>query len=150
MFEYDSDPGRECHQAMDGVLNDDDLFLPLYSGAEITVCGAYCCIMQYATSKKLSYTAIDELLKLLHTLMPNPNHLPSSFYKFKKFFERFSISIEHDEVCSGCYAPVEKNSECSSCADPNNPVLNPVAPGHLIRVPIHKAVQTVVTSKLAY
>ena len=52
-----------------------ELFEPLYDGADITICGAYCCIMQFASANKLSYTAISELINLLHVLCPVPNKL---------------------------------------------------------------------------
>ena len=94
MLKDDDDPLHERCQAMNSTMDDDTLFQPLYSGADITMCGAYSCIMQYASSKKLTYTAIDELLKLLCTLMPSPN-LPSSFYKLKRFFQHFNMKFEH-------------------------------------------------------
>ena len=72
-------------QTMDDTFETRELFEPLYQGADITVCGAYCCIMQFATMNKLTYTAISELIKLLHLVFPPQNKLPSSFYKLKKF-----------------------------------------------------------------
>ena len=48
------------------------LYQPLYSGAEITICGAICAIMQFCTTYKLSYTAIGGLLRLLIILCPTP------------------------------------------------------------------------------
>ena len=68
-----------------GIEIDDSFLQPLYSGASITVCGAYCSTMQFATANKLTYTAIEELLKLLQILCPCPNALPTTIYKFKKF-----------------------------------------------------------------
>ena len=66
-------------QMMDDTFETRELFEPLYQGADITVCGAYCCIMQSATTNKLTYTAISELVKLLHLIYPPQNKLPSSF-----------------------------------------------------------------------
>ena len=66
-------------QMMDDTFETRELFEPLYQGADITVCGAYCCIMQFATTNKLTYTAISELVKLLHLIYPPQNKLPSSF-----------------------------------------------------------------------
>lgn len=77
---------RGFQQAMDDTLETHELFEPLYQGADITVCGAYCCIMQFASANKLTYTATSELIKLLHLICPAQNKLPSSFYKLKMFF----------------------------------------------------------------
>ena len=35
------------------VFENKELFEPLYDGADITICGAYCCIMQFASSNNL-------------------------------------------------------------------------------------------------
>ena len=72
-----------------------DIFLqPVYSDANITVCGAYCSIMQYVTANKLTYAAIEGLLKLLQVLCPCPNSLPTTLYKFKSFFQQYSSGFE--------------------------------------------------------
>ena len=39
-----------------------DKFKPLYPGAIITICAAYCAIMTYAITNKLSYSSIENLL----------------------------------------------------------------------------------------
>lgn len=80
----DSDGFGDCGQSdgferFDGVENllldenpiSNDMFAPLYPGAAITICAAYCAIMTYATTNKLSYSAIENLLKLLHLLCPS-------------------------------------------------------------------------------
>jgi len=38
------------------------MFEPLYPGAIITTCAAYCAIMTYAITNKLSYFSIENLL----------------------------------------------------------------------------------------
>ena len=123
-----------------------ELFEPLYDGADITICGAYCCIMQFASANKLSYTAISELIKLLHVLCPVPNKLPSSFYMLKKFFKQFNVDFEHQRICTICSTPMEVGeSNCPTCADSGN--YNPEAVGDLVHIPIQKALKTVITSK---
>ena len=57
-----------------------EMLKPLYPGSVLSVCAAYCLIMQFAIASKLSYTAIENLLKLLQLLCPSSNILPSSFY----------------------------------------------------------------------
>jgi len=56
----------------------DNMFAPLYPGASVTICAAYCAIMTYAIANKLSYSAIENLLKLLHLLCPSSHQRPSS------------------------------------------------------------------------
>ena len=72
---------------------------PLYEDAKITLCGAICAIMKYSTTNKLTYKAISDLLKLLDALLPTQNLLPKSFYKFRKFFQQFSLQHEHTTLC---------------------------------------------------
>ena len=68
--------GFERFDGVENLLLDEnpisnDMFAPLYPGAAITICAAYCAIMTYATTNKLSYSAIENLLKLLHLLCPS-------------------------------------------------------------------------------
>ncbi len=113
-----------------------ELFEPLYPGADISVCAALCAIMQFCSSNKLSYTAIGELLKLLLLLCPFPNKLPTSFYKFKKFFQQFHMPYDHSTVCSVC----QKSDENCHC-------LHTTTSAHLLHIPIDKPLQTIVSSK---
>ena len=39
--------------------------------------------MQFATANKLTYSAIEELLKLLQVLCPSPNELPTTLYRIR-------------------------------------------------------------------
>ena len=118
----------------DPFVSDNDLFSPLYPGAEITKCGALCAIMQFCTANKLSYTAIGELLKLLTILCPFPNLLPGSLYKFKKFFQQFNPIHDHRQICLKC-----KESDCL-CA---NLSVNNTA--HLVNVEIQKPLEKIIT-----
>ena len=82
----------------------DDMFAPLYPGTSITVCAAYCAIMTYATANKLSCSAIENLLKLLHLLCPFSHQIPSSLYMLKNSSStthqatRKSVSVYHVTV----------------------------------------------------
>lgn len=69
---------------------DSNMFEPLYDGASITICGAYCALMEFKRACRLPFTTIDKLLELLHLLCPSNNKLPSSIYKLKKFFTKFT------------------------------------------------------------
>ena len=108
----------------------DDMFVPLYPGTSITVCAAYCAIMTYATANKLSYSAIENLLKLLHLLCPFSHQIPSSLYMLKKFFQHYTSSYEKKRVCLSCHCVLKKGETCPRSHGQN---------GHMIHVPIEKS-----------
>ena len=103
--------------------------------------------MQYASANKLTYTAIEELLKLLQILCPSPNSLPTTLYRFKKFFQQYNSGFEQQHVCSKCFAFLDKGESCTICVDADNPVHNPEMPGLLVCTTFQKALQTVLSSK---
>ena len=119
----------------------DNMFAPLYPGASVTICAAYCAIMTYAIANKLSYSAIENLLKLLHLLCPSSHQIPSSLYMLKKFFQRYTSSYEKKRVCPSCHCVLKKGETCPRSHGQN---------GHMIHVPIEKALKSVVLSKLIY
>jgi len=106
----------EDDEQIEPNLCNSHLYQPLYSGAEITICGAICAIMQFCTTYKLSYSAIGNLLKLLIILCPTPNHLPKSFYMLRKFFEQFQSNYKHSKYCTNCNLTV---CDCN-CANSYN------------------------------
>lgn len=132
----------------DGDMNVDDnclseeLFNPLYSGATTTRCGAYCAIMHFATQNKLPYTAIEQLLDLLQLLCPQPNVLPTSFYKLKKFFKQFGAQYEETEYCTNCNTPVASCSSSTGCT-----CVQATGRGHLVHVQLDKSIKTLISSK---
>ena len=145
----DTPPHGDGLPSFEQVFENKELFEPLYDGADITICGAYCCIMQFASSNNLSFTAISELIKLLHILCPVPNKLPSSLYMLKKFFKQFNVAFKHQQICTTCSTPIETgDSNCPTCTD--NGVYNPEAVGDLLHIPIQKSLKTVISSKLPY
>ena len=85
---------------------DSNLFSPLYPNANITICGALCSIMQFCIANNLTYTAIDELLKLLVIICPDSNFIPKSFYLFKKFFQQFTPIYDYEKICPKCICNV--------------------------------------------
>ena len=125
------------HQFVPPLLEESsDLFKPLYSGSSVTVCGAICSIMQYCIAYKLSYSAIGELLKLLQLLCPTPNHLPSSVFLLKKFFNSFKMKYNDNNLCSNCDAKRE-HCHCD----------HPAYDCHLIHIPLQKPLFAVLKSK---
>ena len=113
-----------------------DMFEPLYPVAVVTICIAYCAIMTYAITTKLPYSSIENLLKLLHLLCPASNHLPSTLYKLKKFFQNFTSSYKKSRVCAECERVLNTGE---SCHEKN---------GYMIQVPVEKALKTIVESEL--
>ena len=114
------------------------LFQPLYPGAEITVCGAICAIMQFCTTHRLPYTAIDGLLKLLAILCPAQHHISKSFYLLKKFFEQFQSVHKHTKHCTKCDNTVSDCS-CSIKSDRNT--------GQRVHLDIQKPLERILSSK---
>ena len=96
---------------------DEKMFEPLYDGANITICGAYCALMEFKRACRLPFTTIDKLLELLQLLCPPNNSLPRSTYKFKKFFQQFSSSYQKQLFCSNCL--VEFRGDQSKCDNPS-------------------------------
>lgn len=115
---------------------DPKLFSPLYPDANVTLCGAMCSIMQFSTANKLTYAAIDGLLKLLVLLCPRDSLLPVNFYTFKKFFAQFSAVHDQKKVCTKCMK-IECSCEKSTSSDLAD----------LINLDIHKPLETVITRK---
>ena len=110
--------------------------LNLYPGVVLSICAAICAIMTYAINNKLSYSAIETLLKLLHLLCPASNHLPSSLNKLKIFFQNFTSNYEKRCMCEECKHTLNKKESCHG------------KDGCLSQVPVEKALKTIVQSKL--
>ena len=81
---------------------EEDMFKPLYDGAGISVCGAYCAIMEFKRVCRLPFTAIAMLLQLLQLICPADNKLPRSVYVWKKFFQRRSSKYTKLRFCCHC------------------------------------------------
>ena len=65
-----SEPDVNADESMD---IDSELFEPLYEGASITACGAYCALMEFKRACKLPFPAMLMLLQLLQLLCPSGN-----------------------------------------------------------------------------
>jgi len=108
---------------------------PLYDGTDITVTVALFLIMQFSLTSNLSNDATEKLLKLLHQLLPSPNHLPQSYYLYKKFFQQFSVPYNHSELCSTC----RKCKEECHCGSKTQAI------GHLVHISLVKPLSAVLT-----
>ena len=92
--------------------------------------------MTFCTANKLSYTAIAELIKLLLLLCPLNSLIPTSLYKFKKFFQQFNPIHDHNKICLKCY-PNACSCEEVSYSDT----------GHIVNLDIEKTLKSVISSK---
>ena len=93
----------------DTIVDYEYLNQPIYSGARVSVLGAYCCIMQYALASKLNYASIGHFLKLLQTsssLCPEVNLLPKTFYKVKKIFKQLIQKHKYKRSAVCAHAPL--------------------------------------------
>ena len=109
---------------------------PLYAGTDVTIAFAMCLIMQFALLNNLTNEAISKFLRLLDLLLPSPNHLPKSFYKFKKFFNHFSVPYTHSEVCTAC-SNCKEDCQCDSTAQ---------GTGHLVDISLIKPLSAILTN----
>lgn len=93
------------------------MFLPLFAGANITICGAYCAIMNLKSKCRLPFSTLDQLLIMLQLLCPSDNKLPRTVYKLRKFFGLFEFGKRQVSYCSNCHEEMEgrcHNQACSS------------------------------------
>ena len=77
------------------------MFEPIYENAPISLCGAFCAIMEFKRSCNMSFSCIDRLLQLLQLFCPPSNSLPHSVYAIRKFFE----SIQQ-QMLSVAFVPI--------------------------------------------
>jgi hypothetical protein len=119
--EESNEPGDSCNNE---VLIESKLLEPLYENANITVCGAYCVIMEFKRACNLSYRTIAMLLQLLQLLCPRDNNLPKSVYMFKGFFQKYTSPSQCLHFCPSCgmeFGEQQKQCANATCnrAEPN-------------------------------
>ena len=118
----------------------EEMFEPLYFDSPTTVCGAYFSIMYFVGQNKLTYTLTGHLLDLMQLLLPSPNKLPTSFYKFKKFFQQFGSNYEKKDYCVNCDTFVQSSSSTEKCCQS-------AKMGQLVHIPLEKPLQAIIYSK---
>ena len=115
------------------------MFKPLYDNANITICGAYCALMEFKRACKLPFTTIEMLLELLQLLCSPGNCLPQSVYKF---FEQFSSPHQKHKFCADCNKVfTEEQSQC------DNQSCHPTEPNTLITFNPNNALRRVLKSE---
>ena len=87
-----------------------------------------CCLLLAAWRRRLT-----SFTNALH--LPFPNHLPKSFFKFKQYFEKFSVPYKHSEVCA----------TCSNCKDECHCRVKGHAIGHLVHISLVKPLSAILT-----
>ena len=68
-----------------------------YENASITLCGAFCAIMEFKRSCSLSFSCVDKLLDLLQLFCPPVNTLPRTSLNLtmsRSFFVNFLQSVQ--------------------------------------------------------
>ena len=129
--------------ADDGDKYGEEMFEPIYPGAHITVCGAFCAIMEFKKKCRLSFQTIGLLLQLLQLICPSENKLPRSVYYIKKFFSQFAPKHQQKKFCSICCTELHQK-KCTNCGCKNHDT------NYLVDFNIEKALQSVVNSKLSF
>lgn len=120
---------------------DEKMFEPLYDGASITVCGAYCAIMEFKRVCRLPFTAIAMLLQLLQLLCPPANKLPRSIYVLKRFFHKYSSPHTTQRFCPECRTELEVNQrKCTNFGCRGKEI------DYLITLKPDRSIQTIVAS----
>ena len=117
---------------------EDETLKPIYEKATMSLCAAYCAILEFKRSCQLPFTTIKKLLDLLQLLCPADNVLPKSVYQFKKFFLQFSSPVKKHQFCPNCKLVIERCT-CDSL---------PSEPDSLITLDAETAIARVVKSKL--
>lgn len=129
-------------QEADSNIDYDYLNQPIYSGATVSVLGAYSCIMQYAIASNLNYASIVKLLALLQVLCPAVNLLPKSFYKVKTFFKHFNSKTKVQKVCCVYQCFIDDGLQtCDTCHSSD------ISFGQFAHIPLNKTLQTIASSK---
>ncbi len=150
-FEFDQDVEEietdalvdDCDEATaEGFEFNKDLFQPLYDNATISLCGAFCAILEFKRACRLPFSTIHMLLQLLQLLCPPNNCLPRTVYAFKKLFCKASLCNEIHSFCADCNTELQVNQKF--CA---NTVCRKREPSKLIHFDISGAIKKVLLSK---
>ena len=78
---------------------------PLYSTSEINAFEYHANVLEYSLKHCLTKCAFEDLLKLIASLLPQPNLASPSIYKQNKFFGNFfdKPSTEKYQYCTSCH-----------------------------------------------
>ena len=143
--ESESESDNSDLNADESMEVDDNMFEPLYDGANITVCGAFCAIMEFKRVCRLPFSAILMLLKLLQLLCPSGNKLPQSVYILKKFFQKHSSQHKKRMFCPECNTELKgKQWKCTNAGCQGK------EPNYLITLKSDQAISNILRSKYTH
>jgi Transposase family tnp2 len=108
-----SDWGPDSAANEDSVCNK-----PLYEGTSVTVGAAVVLIMTLALRHHLPWVAVDDLLAMMHIVLPVSSLLPRSRYLFEKLFRSCAGIYDLHYYCPHCYSYLS-HSEVDICAHCN-------------------------------
>ena len=74
----------------------------LYAGSSLTTSSSSVLVLKYKLRHGLTEAALSDLLQLLRLHCPQPNHLPSSIYYYKKHFSDMQYPVIMHKFCSEC------------------------------------------------
>lgn len=147
----DNDPSEDIDESVDNdeeiadeqiEENNEDMFVPLYPGANVTVCGAYCAIMHLQSKCRLSFSTLGEVLMLLQLLCPQNSKLPRSVYILRKFFCKVKSQENRKTFCPNCHNEIEGKT----CSTPDCTV-STSEPDVFIQLDITAQLRTILSRK---
>ena len=89
----------------------------LYEGSLMTVESSCITINKFIHKHHLSKQAQEDLLSLQQQLLPTPNWLPHSLYRFRQVVDFGKDPIKLYHYCPKCFCPA--NSAGSTCSNPS-------------------------------
>ena len=126
----------------------------LYHGSSITVTNAIYRITNFYSSFNLDKQKVNALLRLIKSLVPKPNLLPSTLKHMNKAAVHCFPSTSTSLLCADCYQPCNKvgirsemcvNSNCSTCFR----VRRATEVIEIVRFNIRSQIQTVMNRNIA-
>ncbi|CAF3413761.1 unnamed protein product [Rotaria socialis] len=106
VMNYENDQFDNVHQFDDHLL-DMDNSRPLFNGSSITVKKAVHQLCSFFTDFNINKSTVVNLLRIIKTLLPKPNQLPTSWEGIMKVLGRASTS-RTTFLCSSCLKQCEK------------------------------------------
>ena len=122
-----------------------NLFDPIYKDASITLCGAFCAIMEFKRSCCLRFKTIEKLLNLLQLLCPPDNTLPKTLNDIRKFFSAASGKVTSRKFCATCDLELQRKQKYCSVD-----TCHKKEPSTLVVLDSAKSLKRVLTSKDVY
>ena len=98
------------------LLSDQLDSTPLYEGSQITAGEAIIALLSLASKHKLTYTCINDVLRLMSLLLPMPNGLTISVHQLLGKFVNFKKETIVHKFCGNCSVPLQDGIKCTKVA----------------------------------